>query len=84
MSRSDECAERVLAIIRPRYLVTLAVAGAVQCTLFSCIVGESCIKIYISPVLLMRVAWHTSDHTPSHCKILLKAKIFNKHIIYML
>ena len=29
MSRSDECAERVLAIVRPRYLVKLAVAGAV-------------------------------------------------------
>ena len=29
VSRSDECAERVLAIVRPRYLVKLAVAGAV-------------------------------------------------------
>ena len=29
VSRSDECAERVMAIVRPRYLVKLAVAGAV-------------------------------------------------------
>ena len=29
MSHSDECAERVLAIVRLRYLVKLAVAGAV-------------------------------------------------------
>ena len=29
MSRSDECAERVMAIVLPRYLVKLAVAGAV-------------------------------------------------------
>ena len=30
VSRSDECAERVMAIVRPRYLVKLAVAGAVS------------------------------------------------------
>ena len=30
VSRSDECAERVMAIVRPRYLVKLAVAGAVD------------------------------------------------------
>ena len=30
VSRSDECAERVLAIVLPRYLVKLAVAGAVS------------------------------------------------------
>ena len=29
VSRSDECAERVLAMVRPRYLVKLAVAGTV-------------------------------------------------------
>ena len=29
VSRSDECAERVIAIVQPRYLVKLAVAGAV-------------------------------------------------------
>ena len=29
VSRSDEYAERVLAIVRPHYLVKLAVAGAV-------------------------------------------------------
>ena len=29
VSRSDECAERVMAIVQPRYLVKLAVAGAV-------------------------------------------------------
>ena len=30
MSRSDEYAERVMAIVQPRYLVKLAVAGAVH------------------------------------------------------
>ena len=30
VSRSDECAERVMAIVQPRYLVKLAVAGAVN------------------------------------------------------
>ena len=34
VSRSDECAERVLAIVRSRYLVKLAVAGAV-CTSYN-------------------------------------------------
>ena len=29
VSRSDEYAERVMAIVQPRYLVKLAVAGAV-------------------------------------------------------
>ena len=29
-SRSDECAECVLVIVQPRYLVKLAVAGAVH------------------------------------------------------
>ena len=30
VSRSDECAERVMAIVQPRYLVKLAVAGTVH------------------------------------------------------
>ena len=39
VSRSDECAERVLAIVQPRYLVKLAVAGAVcmHCIYVHCI-----------------------------------------------
>ena len=36
VSRSDECAERVMAIVRPRYLVKLAVAGAVHLTILPC------------------------------------------------
>ena len=40
VSRSDDCAEHVLVIIRPRYLVKLAVAGAVA------LVVESLLDMY--------------------------------------
>ena len=44
--RSDECAERVLAIVQPRYLVKLAVAGAIS-TLIDKLINRS-LSIHLS------------------------------------
>ena len=74
VSRSDEYAERVMAIVRPRYLVKLAVAGAVDGTtavrainydptMFDTIQAQHLAK---SPVKISSVAVKRQHNSDSH------------------